>query len=418
MRDLLFLSHRIPYPADKGDKIRSFHILKHLSSRFRIHLGCFYDDPRDGGHYGALRELCAEVFCLPIRPPDRYGRALKALMRGQAISQACCQDPRMSAWVASTLSRGNISDIFLFCTTTWPYVSTRTPGIRVITDMVDVDSEKWGAFADSAPWPLRQIYRREQRKIFALERLAAADSDYCLFVSEEEAGTFARMAPDTGRLRHINNGVDLEKFDWTRRLSSPFDVGSAPIVFTGMMNYRPNIEAVTWFAEEILPAVRRTHPHAVFWIVGAQPAAAVRHLADLAGVRVTGRVDDVRPYLSNASCVIAPLRIGRGVQNKVLEAMAMAKPVVLTPAALEGLDAASEREVLVAEDAPAFARNVSEVIAGKWDHLGAAARAKVEADHLWHKNLEVLDTLFAPAPSRADCALALDAATPRSEVTW
>jgi len=416
MRDLLFLAHRIPYPPDKGDKIRSHNILKHLSSRFRIHLGCFYDDPRDVRHVGALRELCAEVFCLPLRPVDRYMRTLKAFTRGQAISEARYQDPRMAAWVVETLSRGNINDIFLFCTTTWPYISAQPPGARVIIDMVDVDSEKWGAFAESASWPLRQIYRREQRKIFALERLAAMGSDYCLFVSGAEAGTFARLAPETGHLRYLNNGVDLEKFDWTRRLSNPFEVGSAPVVFTGMMNYRPNIEAVTWFAREAFPAVRRAHQNAIFWIVGAQPTTAVRRLAALGGVRVTGRVDDVRPYLSNAACVIAPLKIGRGVQNKVLEAMAMARPVVLTPAALEGLNAASEREVLVAESAQDFARDVSEVIAGKWHHLGVAARGRVEADHRWHKNLEILDTLLSPTPNLAESDFSLGRRVAQGEV--
>jgi sugar transferase (PEP-CTERM/EpsH1 system associated) len=317
-------------------------------------------------------------------------------MRGQAISESRYHDPRMAAWVENMLSAGNIRDIFLFCSSTWPYISSPMQGTRTIIDMVDVDSEKWGAFADSARWPMSLIYRREQRKTLALEKRAAMGSDCCLFVSDAETATFARLAPEAGRLRHLDNGVDLEKFDWTRRFDNPFEPGSAPIVFTGMMNYRPNVEGVTWFAHQILPAVRRAHHNAVFWIVGAQPTDGVRRLANLAGVRVTGEVDDVRPYLSNAASVIAPLRIGRGVQNKVLEAMAMAKPVVLTPAALEGLHAVSGRDVLVAESACDFARNICEVVAGKWGHLGAAARLVVETNHQWQKNLELLDVLLTP----------------------
>jgi sugar transferase (PEP-CTERM/EpsH1 system associated) len=303
----------------------------------------------------------------------------------------------MTAWVTEKLAGGRIRDVFLFCSSIWPYLSDAPPDTRVILDMVDIDSEKWGAFAKSAPWPMRGIYKREQRTLFALEKRAARGSGSCLFVSRAEAEAFVRLAPEfAGSADYMENGVDLDMFDCTRGYDNPFASGSAAIVFTGMMNYQPNVEAVAWFAREAMPQILQQHQNAQFWIVGAQPTRAVRRLASAAGVQVTGRVNDVRPYLSNATCVVAPLRIARGIQNKVLEAMAMAKPVVLTHAALAGLNAISGRDVLLARSTSDFVGIVSDVIEGKWPGLGAAARTRIQTDYQWPKNLQRLDALFAP----------------------
>jgi len=395
MQELLFLSHRIPYPPDKGDKIRSFHILQHLSRRFRIHLGCFSDDVSDSAGIRQLREICTEVFCLPLSPIQKAARASRALIKGASISEISYYDPRMKEWVDQRLSRGVINNVFVFCSAMYPYIQQYTRRLHIVLDMVDIDSQKWGDYARLAGWPLRAVFQREQRKLFALERLAAKSCDCALFVSSAEAELFRMLAPESSKtIQHMDNGVDLERFDCARVFPNPFPPGSLPVVFTGMMDYRPNIDAVSWFARDAMPTIRRAHRTAQFWVIGKNPSSSVLALQHLPGVNIVGAVPDVRPYLAHASCVVAPLRIARGVQNKVLEAMAMGKTVVLTPAALEGLRAIPNQEVLLASNAPELARLVSMVLTGDLEELGPAARLRVESDYQWPNNLELLDRIF------------------------
>ncbi len=350
VNNLLFLSHRIPFPPDKGDKIRSYHILRHLASRFKIHLGCFFNSPDDARHAEQLRGLCADVYCLPLRRSQKALRAARGLCQGLSISEACYRDARMRAWAAQAVHRHDIDDIFVFCSAMFPYVREWVAGKRIVVDLVDVDSEKWRAYARSAIWPLGWIYRYEQHKLLSLEEEAASRSENALLVSQAEKETFAALAPQcASRVTVVENGVDLDHFDPGLAFPNPYPVGISPIAFTGAMNYRPNADAVTWFARDVLPAIRAVHAGAEFWIVGANPTASVRRLASSPGVRVTGAVSDTRPYLAHAACAVAPLRIARGVQNKVLEAMAMARPAVVTTSALEGLRAVSGQELLVAE---------------------------------------------------------------------
>jgi sugar transferase (PEP-CTERM/EpsH1 system associated) len=285
-----------------------------------------------------------------------------------------------------------------------PYLIEHVSGRPTVIDMVDVDSEKWGAYSRSVKWPLSALFRIEQRRVLELERRAATLFDHVFFVSRNEAEAFRELEPElSDKVGYLENGVDLGQFDPTETRFNPFGVSGQPIVFTGAMDYRPNIDAVRWFAAEIFPRIRQEHANAEFWIVGGNPSSTVRALSRKPGIFVTGAVPDVRPYLAHACCAVAPMRIARGVQNKVLEAMAMAKPAVLTPAALEGLHAVPEHDLLVAGDARTFARCVSEIMSASWGGLGQAARAYVERKHRWTQNLSVLDGVLPEAPCPAQC---------------
>ena len=274
-----------------------------------------------------------------------------------------------------------------------------------ILDMADVDSEKWRAYAQSAAWPARVIYAREQRQLLSLERRSALSYTRTLFVSPAEAGLFLSLVPEAAeRVLAMGNGVDTAYFDPQRVLPCPFAAGTKPIVFTGMMDYRPNIEAVVRFAREILPLVRRIDFRAEFWIVGASPAPEVRALAS-SEVHVAGRVPDVRPFLAHCACAVAPLTIARGVQNKVLEALAMGCAVVASPEACEGLDVLPEHDLLVAGRNAAFAAAIGAVFGGGHPQLGAQGRQRVLDAYLWDRRLQVLEDLLpgsaaAAAPGR------------------
>jgi sugar transferase (PEP-CTERM/EpsH1 system associated) len=394
VEDLLFLSQRIPFPPDKGEKIRAFHILKALAERYRVHLGCFVDDPADAAHVAALDAYCASVRAIRLPRSTLLLRSLSALATGASVSESCFRDQRMTDWISKTVAEHGIGKAFVFCSSMARY-AIDLPAKKIL-DIVDVDSEKWRAYAETASWPTRMVYARESRKVLSLERSAAMAYDRVLFVSAAEAALFSARVPQAAaRVLAMNNGVDLDYFDPSQPFVSPFRESAKPIVFTGTMNYRPNVEAVTYFANDVLPAIQAAQPRAEFWIVGAQPSREVRALAANASIRVTGQVADVRPYLAHADCAVAPLRMARGVQNKVLEAFAMARPVVASPQACEGIGASPGKEILVAHDAQSFACHVSAVLKGEHAGLGARARARVETDYRWPQNLRVLLSLFS-----------------------
>ncbi len=424
MQDILFLAHRIPYPPDKGDKIRSWHMLAHLAERARVHLGAFVDDPADMAHADLLRGLCASVKLLPIGGAVRTLRAGRGLLTGAPLSVALFSDVAMRAWVDRTVAKNPITGLFAFSGQMAPYILPHTHGRRSVMDFVDLDSEKWGQYAAEAHGPRAWLYAREARHLLAFEAQVAAKVDATLFVSEDEAALFRVRAGVAGAKVHaLSNGVDLEYFDPKAGFAqiadehraqpgplrpsgtSPFGAGggeadaagSGPtFVLVGAMDYRPNIDAARWFADAVWPTVLAALPGARFLIVGSKPPADVQALASRTGIVVTGRVADVRPYLAAATVVVAPLRIARGIQNKVLEAMAMARPVVATPQAREGIDAQPGRDLLVEGDAPGFAAACLALARdpARAAELGAAARARMVARYAWAPNLRLLGPLL------------------------
>ena len=412
MRDILFLSHRIPYPPDKGEKIRAWHMLQHLARRHRVHLGTFIDAPEDARHIERLQAICASVFWRPLSPRLARLRSLPSLFNGAPLTQGYFGDAGFRAAVDDAVARHDPSLFFVFSSAMAPYVIDQPAG-RLIIDMVDVDSEKWRQYAERSSGLTRLIYAREGRAMLALERRAAAAADAVVFVSRSEADLFRGLAPEAaGRVQHLRNGVDIERFNPSLEFPNP--LGSRPaIVFTGMMDYRPNIEAMTWFVAHVMPRLR-SHPRAPCrWIVGANPTRAVRALAG-ADVRVTGRVPDVRPYLSHAAAVVAPLQIGRGVQNKVLEAMAMGAAVVASPQAREGLEDCLDDELLTAAGPAAFAEAVGCVLAGEAGQIGQRARARMIRDYGWQASLAALDRLVDGTPDEPPQADDLPAPAPAS----
>lgn len=395
-RNLLFLSHRIPYPPDKGDKIRSWHLLKHLASQWQVHLGAFVDDPDDWRHAPVLESICADVKLQRIEPASRKLRSLTGLLTGEALSLPYYRDAELSAWVEARLASG-IDAIVVYSSAMAQFVM-QPDATRRIMDFVDIDSDKWLQYAQTKTWPMSWIFRREGRRLLDWERRVAQRFDAGLFVSASEAADFRKLAPESAdRIGYFNNGVDSDYFSPMSHYPTPYPAGRRVLAFTGAMDYWPNVDAVTWFAREVLPAVRQRHPDVVFYIVGSKPSAEVCALAGEA-VIVTGRVEDVRPYLAHAAAVVAPLRIARGIQNKVLEAMAMAKTVISSPQALEGIAARLDQEILRADMPTAFAAAIEQVLQG-FD-CGSAARARVVADYSWAASLARVDTLLNGAESR------------------
>ena len=413
VKHLLLLVHRMPYPPNKGDKIRSYHLLAHLAKRYKVHLGTFVDDPDDWQHADTVRRLCAQAYIAPLRPFSAKLRSLRALAAGKPLTLDYYHDTGMRAWVEKTLAEHPASRVVVFSSAMAQYVES-IEGTRRIIDFVDVDSDKWTQYADKKPWPLSWLYRREGRRLLRYEREIAQTFDASLFVSQAEADLFRERAPESvHRIGHFSNGVDTDYFSPERSYHNPYESDEAAIVFTGAMDYWPNVDAVQWFADTMLPAIRARNDKAVFYIVGARPSEQVRALAQLPGVKVTGTVPDVRPYIAHARVSVAPLRIARGIQNKVLEAMAMAKPVVVSAAALEGIDAEPGREILLAGHEQQFIDATAAMLSASLPEIGRAARRKVLARYGWTSNLEKLDLLLDAPPS---IAAASPAIAPHAEV--
>lgn len=339
MANVLYLVHRTPYPPDKGDKITTFNLLRHLGTKHKVYLGAFVDDPADWQHTAELQKHCAEVKLIGIDPRWRKLFSARALLGGASISEVYHRSGELQRWVDETMATKHIDAVLAYCSAMAPFVaSPRWAGKPRVTHYADVDSQKWVAYAEKQSGPMAWVYGREARALLRLERAMSEVYDVTSFVSDGDAELYRRLAPESAqKVRVIPNGVDTEYFNPDLPYDDPYTADERAIVFTGAMDYWPNVDAVVWFAKEVLPLVRAKAPKARFWIVGSKPAAEVQALAALAGVSVTGRVPDVRPYIARSAAVVAPLRVARGVQNKVLEAYAMARNVVLSPGASGGL---------------------------------------------------------------------------------
>ena len=385
---ILFLVHRVPYPPDKGDRIRSYHLLEKLSE----------DRPR-----------WTWPSCPTSRPPRRpwppWAASAAASRRcrcrgsgvglaprgawpvGRSLTEGLFEAPGMNALVGRWLDETPYDAVVCFSSGVLPYVLGRGLEPRLIVDMVDVDSQKWFDYAERAGGPKAALFRLEGRRVRALER-AAARARAVVFATEAEADLYRGYCPEA-RVEAIMNGVDLDYF------RPPSDVEeSGKLVFVGQLDYRANVLGLDWFCREAWPAIRDRLPEANFQIVGRNPVAAVRRLGAVPGVEVVGAVPDVRPYLAAARVVVVPLPVARGVQNKVLEAMAMGRPVVASAAALEGIPLVEGRDALAATGPADWVR----CIAGLWDdparrdELGRNARRYVEANHRWETCLRDMMT--------------------------
>ena len=400
-RSILFLAHRIPFPPDRGDKIRSWHLIRALGRMARVHLACFADDPGDATHLPALRETMGGALGEAHVEVRRTGRAVagaRALIERKPASLTLFDSRALRAFVDRLLASGRIDAIFAFSGQMAQFVPPR-PGTRFVMDLGDVDSAKFAQYAAEGRGPMRWVNRREAELLFAFERATAARADVTTFVSEAEAALFRARTGLSG-IRALSNGIDLDLFDPAADFPRPDPEprGQGPILlFTGQMDYAPNVDAVRWFAAEVMPLL----PAATFVVAGRNPAAEVRRLEG-PRVQVTGAVADMRSWLAAADIVVAPLRIARGIQNKVLEAMAMARPVVASPAAHEGIEAEPGRELIVADGASATAEAIRRLLEAPEEAaaLGRAARARMASAYGWDRRLAPLEEIVFPAGRR------------------
>jgi sugar transferase (PEP-CTERM/EpsH1 system associated) len=397
---VLFIAHRLPFPPNKGDKIRAYNILRHLAENHEVHLVTHIDDAADLEYLDAAREAVASLSYERIDRTPRAWKALISIFSGRSISQEYFYSAVLQSRVDVLAKEHDFDVVFCSSSPTAEYVyRSRTRSLAgqkpvKIMDFIDIDSVKWQQYADDSSLAMRWVYTREARKLAGFERKIAADFDSMLVVSPNEAALFPG-AENSHKVKAIGNGVDLEYF-------SPGEAGepSQPtLVFVGMMDYRPNIDGMQWFIESIFPLIRQSVPGCLLQIVGGRPSATVLSWNSIDNVEVTGFVDDVRDYVRGASVSIVPLRIARGIQNKVLEAMAIAKAIVATPHAIEGIEASHGQDVIVAKTSAEFAEQVVALLGDPATaaRIGQSARNCVVTKYSWQARLRELDAMLGNA---------------------
>ena len=390
------LAHRIPYPPHTGDKTRAFHIARHLARRHELTLAFLVDDRDDLAGLGPLREAI---------PTLEYGRLWKPWSLLKGVAGLAAGGPLSLAYFGSAGLRRRLRahraerpyDL-VYASSTPMAQYARAVGAPVVMDFVDVDSDKWRQYADHTRPPLNWLYRIEGRRLQGAEGDIARWARVCLLATHAEESMLKSFAP-WARSAVVPNGIDLAYY---KPVSET--VAHPVVLFTGAMDYLPNIDAVSHFCADVLPRVRREIPETRFCIVGLNPSPDVLRLASIPGVTVTGSVPDVRPYYARASVCVAPLRIGRGIQNKVLQGMAMGLPVVASSLAARGLEARAGRHLEVADDPGEFAGQVVRLLRNAGDRkvLGRNARAFAEANYGWERSLFYLELLLTEAAAGAD----------------
>jgi sugar transferase (PEP-CTERM/EpsH1 system associated) len=407
---LLFLVHRVPFPPNRGDRIRSYQFLRFLSERYDVSLATLADEPVPDSARLELDKHCVQVAIEPLGR-SRWLRGAASLASGRSATEGLFASPALRNTVRRWAGERRFDAALVFCSSMVQYCDCpELDGVPTIVDLVDVDSQKWFDYAAKTRGLRRQLFQLEGRRLRGLECSLPARAQAIALVSEAEAQLYRSFCPND-RTVPILMGVDLDHFRPQNAGPSPWQSLSkedrCQLVFVGALDYRANVDAVAWFAAEVWPLVRQRLPNLSLALVGRNPAPAVQRLANQPGIRVFANVPDVRPHIAAADLVIAPLRIARGIQNKVLEAMAMGKPVVTSPAALEGLAAEPGRHLLVADEPSQWTEVVAELLHD--DELalslGMSGRRFVERGHAWQSTLEPLVGLISHAsgaPARPD----------------
>ncbi len=396
--NILYLAHRIPYPPNKGDKLRAFRQIEHLSRRHRVTCACFVDAPTDMRYVDDLRRSCEGVVAIPISRKAATVRGLVGLATGGTVTEHFYRSEPMRLALRDLNRQQRFDAVVAFSSCMAPYALT-VPADRRVLDLCDLDSAKWAEYAAYSNVPKRWLYRLEGKRLAAQERAWINAFDASILISNAEAKALAGGV-DERRLHFVTNGVDLPHVNH-RGVSAKASDTTAPstVGFVGVMDYFPNVDAVCWFTETCWEAIRRAVPRATFRIVGRSPVPRVQRLSRISGVVVTGEVANVQDELDRFDVSVAPLRIARGLQNKVLESMAAGVPVVLTAKAAEGIAARPDHDFVVVDDAAAMIRATIELCCddARRNHIARDGRRFVAAHHNWEHALEQFELIVTGA---------------------
>ena len=393
---VLFLSQRAPYPPNRGDKITTWRIVERLQREHEVTVISFAHDEDDREAAAELRAKGISTIDIPHDERMKKLASLPLLLTRKPLTLGVYGSGKLQAEVDRRV--GQTDAAYAYSSSMGAFLAHHD--VPWVMHFAELDSDKWSQYAGRTGWPMSWVYRREARTLEAYERDLARRSAANVFCTPLEERIFQDRIPGFPSTV-MRNGVDLEFFS-----PSPSTAEAGHLVFTGVMDYYPNVDGCVWFVNEILPRIREHHPDVRFSIVGSRPNAEVQRLATTPGVEVTGFVDDTRDWLRRASLAVAPLRIARGIQNKVLESLAMGLPTVGTTCATQGVSGSAGEDYLVADDAEGFARAVVSLLDAP-DRAGDLAREGrrfVEEHYDWERTLAPLEELLSLCSDRSSAS--------------
>lgn len=399
--NILFLSHRVPYPPNKGDKIRSFNEIKFLSRRHRISLLCLADNIKDLQYDHEMKKYCHSVDIVFLPSYRSKLRSLLYLLSKTPLSLPYFFSKELQSIVFQKLRENPYDLIFVFCSSMAQYVEY-VQHIPKVIDFVDVDSEKWAQYALHVKFPYTYVYRSESNCLRKYEEFIAKTFQHGFFVSPKEVEDFRNLVYSCPALTPILSGVDATMFQ-----PSPEPYDPKALVFTGAMDYFANVETMLYFSREILPLIQESIPDVKLYIVGSNPSAEIKKLEKShSNIIVTGYVEQVQPYVLKSAVFVAPMRIARGINNKILEAMAMGVPVVTSSFGFEGIPAGPGKDIFVEDQPDCFARQVVQLMtdAELRKTVSVNVRKVIEENCNWDKNLEKLENILLEVVSEKEYA--------------
>lgn len=387
--NILYLAHRIPYPPDREDRLRSFREVEYLARRHKVWCACFVDTPSDARFIPPLRAYCYDVAAIRLNRPWALVRGLAGSVRGGTVTEWFYNHLAMWAAVREWYESVTFDVVVAFSSGMAPYALT-VPAERRVLDLCDSESRKWFDYAAASYGPARWFYQTEGHRLALKERVWIDSFDATLLVTGAEAleGTVR-----SDKLHVVGNGTLLPDLSTL----IPKEPLPPTVGFVGVMSYRPNVDAVCWFVSRCWDEIRAACPEAVFRIVGRSPARRVRRLARVPGVQVVGCVEDAAGEVRQFDVGVAPMRFAGGVQNKVLEAMAAGKPVVLTNKAALGLAGHHDREYLIADRPAEIVEDVVRLLRDPLERrrIGLAARRFVAVHHCWEEMVRRFELIVA-----------------------
>lgn len=360
--NILFITQRIPYPANKGEKIRSFHQIKHLAEqKNNITVLSPYEDDEELAFAEQL-SLFENISSYCIKLDSKIRRLLIGLLKNESLSVANFYSDRLQCEIDSSIKQSSFDAIICTSSAMAKYIfrskSLKNMPTRpmLLMDFMDLDSDKWQQYANTSRWPMKWIYQREAKLLASYEQKITQAFDISFFIADAEVALFKAQVKSTGKVLTLGNGMDTEVFSPAPISPNNLD----PVfLFTGVMDYKPNIDAVVWFVEEVWTEILNQYPKARFIIAGMNPTTQIEELKRSKGIEVTGFVDDILPYYHQADYFVAPFRLARGVQNKVLQGFACGLPVISTPMGAEGIDCEDDKSILIASTAQEFLKQIN-----------------------------------------------------------
>ena len=400
--NILFLAHRIPYPPNKGDKLRAFNEIKFLSKNNAVDVCTLIDDPDDRQYVESLQTYCRNLETVYIHSKPKKILSLTSLLSAtKTCTESYFYSKDLQKKIDTLIAKNSYDVIFLYCSSMKSYIGDDI-SIPIVIDFVDIDSDKWLQYAKYARWPVSVVYRQEGKKLARLERKILKEVEASFFVTDLEVRLFASNE-ERLTVHGIANGIDFSFFNRDKTPDNQDLADRKYICFTGAMDYFPNEDGVEYFVQSILPKIWKQEPELEFLIVGRNPTPRVQKLACHEKITVTGPVDDIRPYIKHSLCAVTPLRMARGIQNKILEAMAMGIPVVATSNAHEGLMMRNGKDMWVEDDSAVFAQHVIDLVRDQdtRQKMVAAAFGVLKKWYDWSTNLARMEKILSDVIERS-----------------